>query len=1028
MTHILLAALVFLSGAASAPPVHGEAIPPIPEQYLYDSWQREDGLPQISVLAIAQDPRGYLWLGTQEGLVRFDGVRFTVFDRENTPQIRSGYVEALITDRDGSLWIATHGGLLRLADGQFTLYTTADGLAHDHLRALHQDRAGRLWIGTAGGLSCLDRGTFTSFTTRDGLIHDSVWAILEDRHGEVWIGTEGGLSRLKDDSFTSYTSRQGLSHDHVLALHEDRRGRLRIATTQGLHRFDNGRFIDDSAREDLLHPAVWSFHEDHQGNLWMGTDGGLSRLSDDVLTTYTIADGLPDDRVRAILEDREGSLWIGTRHGGLGRLRKGTITSFGRPEGLADDLVWTIYQDREGSVWIGTDNGLTRIAPDGALSTYTTRDGLPGPTVRALCEDRRGNLWIGTFHGLARLRGGEFRIYTTADGLGSSSVFAIEEDREGSLWFGTFDGGLTRLKDGELRTYTTEDGLPDNRITALHSDPQGVLWIGTNGGLSRYQDGVFTTFNRRGGPADDRARSLHSDREGNLWIGTAEAGLSRFRDGEITHFSAEDGLFDNRVYRILEDGRGGLWMTSNRGIFRVSKQALEDFAAGRIPTIPSVSYSESDGLRSSECNGGSQPAGWRTRDGRLWFPTLKGVATIDGENPRINPVPPPVYIEEVLIDEQPSDPDRRAELGPGTRAIEFRYVALSFIAPEKIRFRYQLEGFQDEWVDAGPRRSAYFTNLTPGEYRFRVIAANSDGVWNESGDAFDFYVRPAVYQTWTFYVGCVLAAALLGRGIHRFRVRQLLHHNRELRRMQKELEAKNVEVEAKNAEMERFTYAVSHDLKSPLFTVEGFLGLLERDAARGDVERMSQDMRQIRTATANMRRLLDELLELSRIGRMDNPSQEVSLGELAREAVERVGGRIAERGVEIVISPDLGMVFGDRPRLLEVLQNLIDNAVKFIGAQEEPRVEIGLRREDGENVYWVRDNGIGINPRYQEKIFGLFEKLDPKAEGTGIGLALVKRIIEVHGGRIRIESAGEGRGTTFCFTLRPKAEAAGKEE
>ncbi len=1044
MVRTAIAMAVLLSAQGWSDAARGETIPPLPEQNAFELWQREQGLPQVSVLAIVQDDRGYLWLATEEGLVRFDGIRFTLFDRDNTPAIGSSYVEALVAGRDGGVWIATRAGLNRFEDGRFTSLTSADGLVDDGLQALYQDRGGQLWIGTAAGLSHLDGEALRNYTTADGLPHDTVWAIHEDRQGRLWIGTEGGLSRFDParptaaneggNRFTTYTTSQGLPHNHVQALYEDRQGRFWVGTLRGIVRFEDGSFIPVALREDGTEPWVYTFLEDRSGNLWIGTDDGLKRLRNGVRTSYTTAEGLPDNEVRTLLEDREGSLWFGTRHGGLGRLRKGKFSHFGTPEGLVDDVVWTIYQDRASNVWIGTNHGLTRLGAGGAVTSYTTADGLPGIDVRSLLEDREGDLWIGTYaHGLARLEDGKFRTYTTADGLAAPGVLGIQQDRHGTLWIATDGGGLNRFKDGRFTTYDTGDGVAGNVVKGLHQDDRG-LWIGTESGLTRYRNGSFTAFEGQRELADHRVRSIYDDGEGNLWIGTRQGGLSLYREGKITNFSVADGLFDHVAHLILEDDQGRLWITSNKGLSHVRKAELLDFAAGRISAIHSVAYSEADGLRTSEFNGGSQPAGTKTRDGRLWFPTIKGVAVLDPAKLTINEVPPPVRIEEVLVDQRTvaaGPGDRRAELAPGAREFEFRYTALSFLAPERIRFRYRLEGFDDDWVEAGNRRTAFYTNLTPGSYRFRVIAANADGVWNEVGDAAELFLRPAFHQTWFFAPICLLAAALLAAGIYRLRVTGLLRRTLELQSMQDELLARNAEVETRNAEMERFIYTVSHDLKTPLVTIKGFLGYLRRDAAAvstdpGAAERVDNDVARIGKAADTMHRLLEDLLELSRIGRLMNPPEAVALSELAEEAAELCAGRITEHGVAVAIDPAMPSVEGDRLRLLEVYQNLIDNAAKFLGEQPAPRVEIGARKDSGEVLCWVRDNGAGIDPRYLEKVFGLFERLDPEVPGTGVGLALVKRIVEVHGGRSWVESQGAGRGCTFYFTL-PAAATAGTE-
>ena len=1025
-----LAPLLILSMIAATPGARAQLPGTIGDEYLYDSWQREDGLPQVSVNAIVQDHRGYLWVGTEDGLARFDGTGFVVFDRDRrkTPRLQSHTIRALLPDRDDGLWIATRRGLARLeAEDRLTLYTTAEGLADDDVRTLHQDQEGYLWIGTEGGLSRFHAGTFESWTPRDGLLDNSVWVILEDQQGGLWIGTEGGLQRFENGRFTaSVTKREGLAADHVRTLYEDRRGRLWIGTSDGLNRFEEGRLTSYTPADGLPHPTVNALLEDYDGQLWIGTDGGLARLPTELQDSGGVhPTGLLGHKIRTLWQDHEKSLWVGAGILGLVRVRKATLATRGAAEGLADDLVWAIYQDRAGSVWVGTNNGLSRLEAGGGVLNYTTDDGLPGPDVRALLEDRHGNLWIGTeAHGLARFRDGEFVTYDSTNGLADAGVFALLEDRRGALWIGT-GNGLNRFEDGQWRTFDTRDGLLHNRIWALHEDPKGVLWIGTESGLTRHAEGRFTAVSL---PVPDIVKTIHSERggrdgNGTLWLGTAESGLLRYQDGELISVSVDQGLFDHQVHEILNDDRGWMWMSSNQGIFRVSRAQLEDLAAARIDWVDSFSYSEDHGMRSREGNGRGHPAGFKTRDGRLWFSTIKGVVIVDPERLEINDTPPRVHIEEVLVDRQVAQVARSdagaasAVLPPNTRELALRYVALSFLDPEKLRFRYKLENFDRDWVDAGVRRVAYYTNLDPGSYRFRVIASNSDGVWNEVGDTLELYLRPAFYQTWGFYLACAVAVALSGWGLYLLRVRQLLFRNRELLRMKSELELKNAEVEARHAEMERFTYAISHDLKSPLVTIRGYLGFVRDQAESGETDRMMRDIQRIDAAAMTMAHMLDELLELSRVGRITDEPTAISLSELAREAADLVAGRIAERGVEVEIASGLPTVFGDRPRLLAALQNLIDNAAKFMGDQPRPRIWVGSRREGDETICFVHDNGIGIDAGDQERVFDLFDRVNQEIDGTGIGLALVKRIVEVHGGRIWVESEGAGRGSSFCFTL-----------
>jgi PAS domain S-box-containing protein len=753
-------------------------------QYVHDVWKTDAGLPQNSVLAIAQTPEGYLWLATEEGLVRFDGVRFTVFDKTNTLQLRSNVILALLSDRQGNLWIGTNGGgLVQYRQGKFSALTTRQGLSNDSVLALYEDREGSLWIGTdGGGLNRLKDGVFQTYTTKDGLASNAVFAIAEDKHDNLWIGTHDGLNRLKDGRIATFTTAQGLPNNYVHSLYVDHQDTVWIGTNGGgLARFLDGRFSAYGTRDGLSSNAVWSLYEDSEGSLWVGTgDGGLNRFRDGKFIAYTSKSGLSADSVWAIYEDREGSLWVGTASGGLNRFRNGSITPYTVQEGLSNDVVLPVFQDRAGAVWVGTNGGGLNRFEDGRFKSYTTRDGLSDNLVFSISEGADGSLWVGTRKGLNRLQNGRFTVYNTKTGLPNDIVMATYVDSQGNLWVGT-RGGLTRFANGRFITYTTKDGLSNDCVLSITQDAHGVLWIGTSGGgLNRFQEGKFTSYTTKTGLTNDVVWSLYADRDGSLWIGTNGGGLERLRDGKFTTYSIRNGLFDDKIFEILEDNLGNLWMSSNRGIFRVSKQDLDDMARGKIHIFESTSFGVADGMKSQECNTGFQPAGAKTRDGRLWFPTMKGVVVINPGYLYSNALPPPVAIEQALVDRQPFENIASVHAPPGNGQLEFYYAALSFISPEKIHFRYKLEGFDKEWVDAGARRVAYYTNIPPGAYRFRVIASNSDGAWNQEGASLQVVLDPHLYQTRWFYLLCALSVGFLILALYRLRVRQLEARQAEL--------------------------------------------------------------------------------------------------------------------------------------------------------------------------------------------------------------------------------------------------------
>lgn len=752
-------------------------------QYCHDVWQTENGLPHSSINAILQTADGYLWLGTYEGLARFDGVAFNVLTHENTPGLLNNHVNALFEDQDGALWIGTDGGLTRLKAGECSFYTTKDGLADNRVNALAEDRKGNLWIGTHKGLNRLRNGKVTAYTADGGLSNDIVWSLYEDRRGNLWIGTNTeGLKRIEDGKCTVYDQEKGFSKEAIRAIYEDREERLWVGTSgRGLSRMEDGKFVAQTAQDGLSNNLVRVIYQDRHGTLWIGSSGGgLSRLYEGEFSTFTAKDGLSSDVIWSIYEDREGNLWIGTGGGGLNRLKEGKFTTYTTQEGLSSNFVWSIAEDRKGGFWIGTNGGGLNLFKQGKFAAYTTSEGLSNTIVRALYQDSGGNLWVGTGGGgVNRFREGMFIPYTTKDGLSNDVVYAICEDREGALWFGTSEG-LTRMKSGKFTAYTTQQGLANNVVRFLYEDRKGNLWIATNGGLSRFKDGAFTTYTIENGLSHPSVLAVYEDNDGNLWIGT-RGGLNLMQGGMIAAITREDGLFDDLIFQILEDAQENLWMSCNRGVFRVSKKELSAFAAGKARRVTSFAYSKTDGLKSSECNGGNQSAGCKAHNGSLWFPTMKGVAMIDPENIVVNDKPPPVTIEKIVVDN--TDIDFHGEeisLPPGRKKFTFHYTALSFTAPEKVTFRFRLNGFEEDWFTAGTRRTAYYTNLSAGKYRFEVIACNNDGIWNETGASFAFHINPRFYQTPLFYVLLALSAVVLGTGGYHLRVRQLKSRKTEL--------------------------------------------------------------------------------------------------------------------------------------------------------------------------------------------------------------------------------------------------------
>jgi ligand-binding sensor domain-containing protein/signal transduction histidine kinase len=965
----LLLPLLLLCGARALALDPGREL----SQFSRQVWQTENGLPQNTVHAVIQTRDGYLWAATEEGLARFDGLGFVVFDKENTPQLKTNDIRSVMQDHAGALWLSTGEGLVRLAGGESASFTTEQGLPSDDVELAFEDRARDIWVGTAAGLARLSGGAFTNFTTRDGLAAGGVQALFEGGDGTLWVGTTDGLSRFREGKFLSLDAGDALAGVGVQAIEQSADGCLWLGTTGGLACYKDGRFRNYSARDGLPNDRVISLRADRAGGLWVGTAGGLARFGEGRFETFSASDPLASGIILSVFEDAEGSLWVGTESGGLSQLKDKKFTTYTTREGLSSDLVKSVYEDRRGDLWVGTYGGGLNLLRDGRVAkTYTTKEGLPSNIVLALFDDSEGSLWVGTPDGLSRLRAGKFTTYTTADGLPNDFVRSIYADSEGSLWVGT-RGGLARLKDGEFKTYTTADGLPNNFIGTIYEDARGQLWVGTLGGLSRFAAGKFTSYTTREGLSDNVVISVYGDAEGRLWIGTNGAGLNLLEGGKFTSFTTRDGLPNDVIYRILEDGRGRLWMSCNKGIFSLSKQELEEFAAGRTHSLSPVVYGTADGMTTRECSGGGHPSGWRDREGRLWFSTIKGVATVDPERLAPNEQPPPTAIEQFRVDGEPVAAAPDLELAPGKTRFDFYYAGLSFVAPEKVRYKYRLVGFDKDWVDGGDRRVAYYTNLGPGDYRFEVIAANNDGVWSRAPAAVSFRLRPHFYRTAWFYALCALGLALLAWQLYALRLRQV-----------------RARFNAVLQERNRIARELHDNLAQEILGVSVQLEIVARlmpkstEAARTHLDRARS---LVRSSIAEARRYVWDLRSQS-LEERDLPT---ALAEMTRRLA-------AESDVQTQFQ--VGGTFRRLPpqvenNLLRIGQEAVNNAVRHAQART---ITVNLDFDARSVRLSVRDDGRGF---------------DPPAASNGsnghFGLVSMRERAEEMGGSVRVNSRrGEG--------------------
>ena len=1049
-------------------------------QYPRQVWSGDNGLPQSSATAIAQTPDGFIWVGTQDGLARLDGVEMTVFDKYND-NILKNTVSSLYVSPTGDLWIGSwEGGVTRYDGTDFENPEALAEISDVTVNAITGSLTGDMWFGTRdGGLFRYRDGKLDHFTVENGLPSNNVTALMVDRDGQLWIGTKDhGYAVYDGQLFSAHGSNiPDLKATTVKAIVQSAHGDVLLGTDAGLFRLKDGTSRSIQRVEGFPHLEVLSLVEDNVGTLWAGTaDDGLYRITDSGISSLSVENEFIYNKINAVFQDREGSLWVGTDGGGLCRIGPAKFLIYSRLEGLSHNTVWPVYGDDNGVLWIGTEGGGVNRLKDGKFTNFTVKDGLAGNDVRSISGQRDGSVWFGTTEGLSRYKDGVIETFSPKDGLKEDAIPLLYTDSRDRLWIGYFYGGLQWYANGKFHWFTgpeDEDkdhvGLSSNIVSVMMEGANGDLWVGTfNAGLNRiFGDKVVDKYTRDNGLQSDYVTALYQDVVGIVWIGTRDGGLHRLEGDKITSITTKDGLHNNTVQHIVADGQGNLWMTSNQGLFRVSRHELNEFAQGKRKEVTSVSYDLSDGLLSNEFNGGVQPAGWKSIDGRLWFPSNKGLVSIDPAHIPVNEIPPKVVVESVTADGAPvRDGDT---LPPGVKRLEFRYAAPSFIAPQRVRYEYMLEGVDDDWQRAGGSRVASYTNIGPGPYKFRLRAANSDGVWSETEEVFSFSMRPFFYQTIWFLLCCALVVGVAAFTIYRLRVNRLKLRQKELEGIveertrdlreekektetalrateiarrdaerQKEIaqQAKNV-IEAQAEQLRemdriksRFFGNISHEFRTPLTLT---IGPLE-NALTGVYGPVSQQLgSQLEVMLRNSRRLLrliNQLLDLSKLesGKFKLKPRKGELVNLTEGVVMSFTAFAEKEGIQLSFdtrSPSVELWY-DGEAVEKVLFNLISNAVKFtpeggsidVSLQEVRTVIRGASYEAVEIK--VRDSGSGIPATDLPYIFDRFHQVDGTVsrvqEGTGIGLSLVKELVDLHGGTIRVESA-VGEGTEFAVLL-----------
>lgn len=891
--------------------------------YQFDSWTTDNGLPQNGIRQIAQTPDGYLWFTTFDGLVRFDGVRFTTFGKGNTAGILNNRFTDLYCGTDGTLYATTmeDGVLTIYRNGVFTSFDSKQ-VPDQYIKLIRPDENDELRFLTEDH----DPETESWYYLRDGQfvlsekrIKASDEVLFRGSSGTLWTITPAGTTAESDGKATYY-QHPIKQLDVKLEFFEDSTGALWISGTE-LTRLKDGR-IDSFGENDGFPPNAdfHKFWEESDGSIWFANGGpsghglGLVRYQDGKFSIYGSGSGLSDTSIYDVFKDREGIVWLATNKG-LNRMRKKILTAYNKADGLDNSEVYPLYRDSSNTIWIGTVTGLNtyKNGQFEEVELVQGREDVPEHTqwkngevsIQSIFEDSLGKMWIGVSGGIFVVDNGRAEMIPESEG---HHVFSILQGAGGSVWAAT-NRGILRFDDYKLRTrYTVKDGLPNDFMTVIFNDQGGRLWFGGLGGLTEFRDGRFINYSTSEGLAGNYVRTIYEDKDHDLWIGTYDEGLSRMRDGRFVNYTSENGLFNNGVFAIEEDTRGNFWISSNRGIYRVSRSELNDFADGRVSKIHSVGYGKEDGMLNNECNGGRQPASIRDADGNFWFPTQDGVVVIDPSIETKNTLPPSVVIESAMVERELINlGDDGIVIEAGQKNIELRFTGISLIKSDQIKFKYRLEGHDADWIDADTMRTAYYSYLPPGAYRFHVIAANSDGIWNTEGAAIELELKPFFYQTTSFYLMCAALGILALLGVWQISVFQLRSRARLLKKLVAE---RTAELRDANLELQHLANidgltGVSNRRRFEEFLADEWLRAVR---ANSDISLILLDIDHFKlfndtyghqAGDETLRRVAGALIQTVRrpadlAARFGGEEFAIVLGETDLEGAMRIGGQIAE--------------------------------------------------------------------------------------------------------------------------------------
>lgn len=1042
-------------------------------------WTLEDGLPVNTVNKVAQDDKGYLWLTTYDGLVRFDGLTFKVFNFSNTPAMPFNRTTQIYIQENGNMWVALeNGGVILKKGDKFKYYGTKDGLTNSDITKIFEDNYGRVLFVTLEGLYAFQDNSFSKFFEGRNLEQNQISRTYNDpKDGSVWLTTHDGLVHLVDTSVTITKISSDISKNLVRGVIRSKSGKLLVGSNQGVYEHDNGKlvpslkysrfenqeirdFYEDehsiliNTSEGLFleqkegyknlnggYPSsdvfIFEFYRDSYGTLWMiNNRGGLFTLKGDQFRVFDGVNILKDFAYSSIFEDKERNIWMSTLQDGLVRLRKSFARTLGVEEGLSGGNILGLLEDDKGRFWVGTrGNGLNLIDGD-KITHYNTSSGLATNIVQTIAEDHSGNIWVGHFQrGIDRIANGKITHFDLLANYEANDVHALYVSKNGTIWAGTYSG-LVKFDpvSGKHIRYTKEDGMLGEKIRYITQDKEGDIWLASlDGGISEFKNGAFTNYSMSEGLSSNNVRSIYIDDDETIWVGTENNGLNRIKDGNTEFVSVQNGLPDHIVHWISESNDGFLWLSTNKGICRINKEELNEFMEGKRDQFQLTHFDKSEGMRSPEGNGSFQEAGIKTSKNTFWFSTQDGVAIFEGNNNSGNRIFPSVTIENIVSKDSVYIPDstNTVLLGSGINDIRINYHAITFKNPENTKFRYRLVGFQEEWVES-ENMEVLYSDLSPQTFEFLLEAANSEGVWGSETASITIIVQPRFYQEIWFYV--LVLAFLIGvySLIIRFRYRILISRQakmqaiietqtKQLREEKKTIEKQAAHLEEVNRTKDKFFSIIAHDLRNPFQAMIGFSDILYSKIDDIEKEELKEGIEIIRSASERLYDLTENLLNWASLqtGRVSVKPTRFRLQEVISKNVELVIQSSQQKEITLTLETDESIELEADINMIDtILRNLLSNAIKFTKNKGNVSLKTQLHNNQCEII--IADDGIGMSSNLIKGIMNLDSKsMRPGTNdetGTGLGLILCNEMIAMNNGSLKIEST-EGKGTTFTIDL-----------